>query len=105
VQHDSWKGNAYARRRFSPGGGGGGGGGGVINRGAFLDKISRTKTKEELVNIIAEARQRARGMKGFTAVHILTSLNRLTKLPPGGLRGFHRPAEILRSPRPIIFTI
>ena len=105
VQHDSWKGNAYARRRFSPGGGGGGGGGVVMNRAGFLDKISQTKTKEELVNIIAEARQRQRGMKGFTAVHILTSLNRMTKLPPGGLRGFHRRAETLRSQRPVIFTI
>ena len=80
VQRDSWKDEPYHNRDRRARGG-------VTNfiqKGEVLRKILDAQSREGLGDWILEVKRRSRGSMGaFFPVHIMTSLNRMTKLPPG----------------------
>jgi len=78
VQHDSWKGDYNDdRQSLRP-----------VPRGELLHKIMNSKSRESLTTWILEVRRRSRNsMLAFHTAHILTALNRMTKLPNGGFPG------------------
>ena len=80
VQRDSWKDEPYhnSDRRAR------GGATNFIQKGEVLRKILDAQSREGLGDWILEVKRRSRGSMGaFFPVHIMTSLNRMTKLPPG----------------------
>ena len=76
VQRDAWKASPRGRRGVHREG--------TVPKSEVLRRILDSRTRQDLANWILEVKRRSHGgMGAFGAVHVMTSLNRMTKLPPG----------------------
>ena len=76
VQRDAWKASPRGRRGVHREG--------TVPKSEVLRRILDSRTRQDLSSWILEVKRRSHGgMGAFGAVHVMTSLNRMTKLPPG----------------------
>ena len=82
VQQETWKDDSYRHRDRR------GRGPPPVYKHEVLRRILNARTREDLANWVLEVKQRARGNVGnFVPAHVMTALNKMTKLPPGRSKG------------------